>query len=109
VCCAADGNVYVVGDGGVMLRGHDDVWEVLDTDRTYNLMDVAFFDNVVYVSTDFEILKLDNDSLIQEDAFADADDVPETCLHLLEAEDGLVSMGTKDLFRFHGDVWERLA
>jgi hypothetical protein len=108
VCCAADGNVYVVGDGGIMLRGHDDVWEVLDTDRTHNLMDVAFYDNTVYVSTDFQILKLDNDTLVQEDAFTDIDDVPETCLHLLAAEDGLVSMGTKDLFRFHSGIWERL-
>jgi hypothetical protein len=108
LCCAADGNVYVVGDGGVMLRGRNDVWEVLETGRTENLMDVAFYDNIVYVSTDFEILKLDNDSLIEEDAFADIDDVPETCLHLFTAEDGLVSMGTKDLFRLHGGVWERL-
>lgn len=108
VCCAADGNVYVVGDGGVMLRGHDDVWEVLETYRIENLMDVAFYDNTVYVSSDFEILKLDNDTLIQEDAFADVDDVPGTCLHLLPAEDGLVSMGTKDLFRLHGGIWERL-
>jgi len=41
-------------------------------------------------------------------AHADEDDVPATCLHLLTAEDGLVSMGTKDLFRLHGGTWERL-
>lgn len=108
VCCAGDGNVYIVGDDGVMLRGRNAVWEVLETDRTDNLMDIAFYDNTIYVSTDFEILKLDNDTLIPEDAFTDENDLPETCLHLLVAEDALVSMGTKDLFRLYGGIWERL-
>jgi hypothetical protein len=108
VFCAPDGKVYIVGDDGVMLRGRDDVWEVLETDRTDNLMDVAHNDNTIYVSTDFEILKLDNGTLVAEDAFEHADDVPATCLHLLSAVDGLVSMGPKDLFRLHAGVWERL-
>lgn len=108
VCCTPDGKVYIVGDNGVMLRGSSDVWEVLETDRTDNLMDVAYFGNTVYVVTDFEILKLEEGSLIAEDAFSDEDDFPHTCLHLLTAEDALVSMGTKDLFRLHDGLWERL-
>lgn len=108
VCCAPDGKVYIVGNDGVMLRGRNDLWEVLETDRTDNLMDVAFYDNTVYVTTDFEILKLEDDFMTAEDAFADPDDLPETCLHLLPAEGALISMGTKDLFRLHKSVWERL-
>jgi hypothetical protein len=71
-------------------------------------MDVAYFAGRVYVATDFEILRLDEDTLIAEDAFGDSDDLPETCLHLLPAADGLMSMGTRDLFRLHDGVWERL-
>lgn len=108
LCCAPNGTVYIVGDRGVMLRGNNDIWEVLDTNRTDNLLDVAFYDNVVYVTTDFEILKLENDSLIAEQAFADADDHPNTCRHLLMAKDALISMGSKDLFRLHKGLWERL-
>ena len=108
VCCASDGKVYVAGDEGVLLRGRNDVWEVIETESTYNFMDVASYDNTIYVVTDFEILKLDGDSLIAEDAFADADDLPETCLHLLPGTDALFSVGTKDLFRRNGGVWERL-
>ncbi|WP_333874603.1 hypothetical protein [Methylobacter sp.] len=108
LCCGTDGKVYMVGDGGVMLIGRDDVWEVLETNRTDNLMDVEFYANTVYVTTDFEILKLEDASLIAEDAFADEDDLPATCLHLLAADDALISMGTKDLFRLHENVWERL-
>jgi hypothetical protein len=108
VCCAADGQVYIVGDDGTMLRGRDDVWKVLDTNRTDNLMDVAFHGGTVFVSTDFEILKLDNTSLSPEDSFADEDDRPSTCLHLLAAKDGLVSMGPKDMFILRDSVWQRL-
>lgn len=106
-CCAADGKVYIVGDRGVMLRGRHDVWEVLETDRTDNLMDVACFNGIVYVTTDFEILAWRDETLVAEDAFLD-DDPPATCLHLLTAEDALVSMGPKDLFRLQNNVWERL-
>lgn len=108
VYCTPNGKVYIVGDSGVMLCGSNDVWEVLETDRTDNLMGVAFYDNTVYVTTDFEILKLEGNSLVAEDAFADTDDFPETCLHLLPAKDGLISMGTKDLFRLHETDWKRL-
>lgn len=108
VCCAADGKVYVVGDGGVMLRGRNNRWEVLDTGLSANLTDVACFAGTVYVVTDFQILKLVDDALEPEDAFADPDDLPATCLHLLACADGLFAMGAKDLFRLHGGTWERL-
>jgi len=108
VCCGGDGRVYVVGDDGTMLRGRNEVWEVLRTDRMDNLMDVAFHQDMVYVATDFEILKLEGDLLSAEEAFVDPEDPPATCLHLLEAADGLISLGTKDLFRLRNAVWERL-
>jgi hypothetical protein len=108
VCCATDGRVYVAGDDGVILRGGGDVWEALEIKGVGNLMDVAFYDKTVYVVTDFQILKLEDDALVPESAFADPDDFPTTCLHLLIAQDGLVSMGTKDLFRLRRGVWERL-
>lgn len=106
VCCAPDGKVYIVGDNGALLRGRNNVWEVLPAEGFGNLMDVAFFGDTVYVVTDFQILKLKDDALILEDAFAEEGVVPSTCLHLLTAEDGLASLGTKDLFRLRNGTWE---
>lgn len=108
VCCAPDGKVYIVGDDGALLRGRNNVWEVLPAQGLGNLMDVAFFGDTVYVVTDFQIFKLKDDTLVLEDAFAEEGDVPSTCLHLLTAEDGLASLGTKDLFRLSGGLWERV-
>ena len=36
VHCADDGNVYIVGDKGVMIRGRGDDWELLETARKEN-------------------------------------------------------------------------
>jgi hypothetical protein len=108
VCCAPDGKVYVAGDDGTLLRGRNDVWEAIDIQASFNFMDVASYDNMIYVVTDFQILKLIGDVLIPEDGFADPDDRPATCLHLLPGTDALFSMGTKDLFRRNGGLWERL-
>lgn len=108
LCCAEDGFVYIVGDNGTMLRGRRDIWDVIDTDRMENLMDVAFYNGNAYVTTDFRILKLENDKLVNDTSFANSNDIPSTCLHLLPASDGLISLGTKDVFRLHTDQWERL-
>ena len=47
------------------------------------------------------------DGLEQETEFAD-DRPPATCHALYVAQDGLVSMGTKDLTRRVDDSWERI-
>lgn len=107
IACAADGTVHAVGDNGVMLRGSGDAWEIIDTGRPENLMDVTTFDNTVFVVTDYRILVLTDDGLMPESRFADGD-APSTCLHLLKAEDGVVSLGPKDLFTFDGGEWVRL-
>jgi hypothetical protein len=105
--CAEDEYVYVVGRDGTMLRGRRDMWSVIDTGRTENLVDVAFYEGTVYVTTDFRILKLTDRGLVNDSDFASADR-PRTCLYLLRAPDGLVSLGTKDLFRRNGGPWSRL-
>ncbi|SFO11559.1 hypothetical protein [Nitrosospira briensis] len=108
LCCAADGLVYIVGDNGTMLRGRRDTWSVIDTDRMENLMDVAFFNGTIYVTTDFRVLKLADEKLVNDTDFADSNDLPATCLHLLTVANGLISLGTKDVFRRNQEPWKRL-
>ena len=108
LCCAADESVYIVGHDGIMLRGRYDSWSVIDTDRKENLRDVAYYNGTIYVTTDFRILKLVDNKLVNDTDFADPDDLPVTCLHLLTVADGLISLGTKDVFRRQQDPWNRL-
>ncbi len=107
VTCGNDGLVYAVGDNGIMIRGRDEQWEALETGRPENLMDVGFFDGEVHVVTNFRIFKLVDDRLVPADNF-ESGDMPEDCLYLHEAEDGLVAMGSKNLFRLHEGVWKRV-
>lgn len=108
VYCGENGIVYIVGHDGIMLQGRHDKWSIVDTDRKENLRDVAFYKGTVYVTTDFRILKLVDGKLINDTNFADPNDPPVTCLHLLTAKDGLVSLGTKDIFRLQQNLWTRL-
>lgn len=106
-CDRQNGLVFVVGDNGSMVRGAGDQWDFIDTGRFENLQDVTVFAGEVFVVTDFAILRLGPDGLVPESRFADGD-LPGTCLHLLPAQDGVISMGPKDLFAFSGRTWRRI-
>ena len=105
VCCAEDGVVYVVGDNGVMLRGRDDQWTEIDTGLSDTLQDVRDYEGKVYVVTDFDIYELAGDTLEPVDL---GDDEAGTCLHLLKAADGLISLGQKDVLKLHAGEWSRV-
>jgi hypothetical protein len=108
VCCAPDGWVYAVGDGGCMLRGRGQEWTALDTGRQEALRDVCAFGNEIFVVSDFRILRLDRQTLAPDPRFAGGDR-PGGCLRLMASADGVVSMGPKDVFVFRGGQWSRLA
>lgn len=106
--CASDGSVYVVGHDGVMLKGRHDQWELVETERRENLEDVAGLNGQIYVCTDFALFNLQKSGLVEETDFAQVDDRPVTCLHLLETAGELVSLGTKDVFVKRDAAWFRL-
>lgn len=104
---ASDGKIYAVGDNGIVVIGANGSWELMESNRPENLQDVVAFEGEVFVVTDFKILRLTDDGLAPEDRFAN-NDRPTSCLSLLKAQDGVVSMGPKDLFRFTGKLWQRI-
>jgi hypothetical protein len=106
--CSPDGKVYVVGHDGVMLKGRRDQWELVETERTDHLKDVAQLGGQIYVCTDFGLFKLEESGLVEETDFAAEEDRPATCLHLLETPGELVSLGTKDVFVKRDAAWYRL-
>jgi hypothetical protein len=107
--CASDGFVYAVGHEGMLLKGRRDAWSVVATELDANLRDVAWRDGKLLAVSDFDILVYEKGAFVPASDFADEEDQPATCLHLLEASDGLVSVGTKDVFvRRDGGLWTRL-
>lgn len=106
--CAADGAVYGVGHGGALVKGRRDRWQLIDTGRRDDLRDVASFDGQVFAITDHEILRMTDAGLVPETDFAAPNDPPASCLQLLEAADGLVLLGRKDVFVKRDGPWRRL-
>ncbi len=107
VACAADATVYVVGDNGSFVQGNGDQWFVRDSARLENLLALEVFEDNVFAVTDYRILRLTDDGFVDEDRFEN-DDAPASCLQLLRGEDGVLSMGPKDLFSFSNGLWRRI-
>jgi hypothetical protein len=109
VCCASDGMVYVVGDTGAMLKGRGDTWEIIDTGRHENLMDVSEYNGQIYVVTDFRILKLVDGVLVLADNFDEDNDRPLNCLFLERGSGALLSIAPKDVMKLNNGTWRRVA
>jgi hypothetical protein len=107
VFCAEDGVVYIAGDNGVLLRGRQHTWEVVDSGIAADITDIAFHGGILYAATDSAIYCLGEGGLIEEDNFTSGE-APTTCLLLLKAQDGIVSLGPKDMWRKTNGSWHRL-
>jgi hypothetical protein len=107
LACAADGTVYVVGDNGAFVQGQHDQWHVRDSAITENILSIGVYDGTVFAVTDYKILRLTDAGFVDEDRFEN-NDAPASCLQLLGAPDGILSMGPYDLFSFYNGLWRRI-
>ena len=103
--CAPDGNVYVCGQGGTLLRGRNDTWEQLEQENVEDdLWDLCWFKKKLYVASMTFLYQLDGDELTPVNFGKDA---PDSCYKLTEAGGVLWSVGQEDLFSFDGRTWTR--
>ncbi len=106
VCCAGDGKVYASGRKGLLLRGRDSQWEVIEHESmAEDIWALAWFGDELYLSTMQAVYTLEGETLQRVDMEAD---VPVTCFHLSAADGVLWSIGPKDVMAFDGTVWTRI-
>jgi hypothetical protein len=107
---SADDEVFCVGDNGVMLRGRQGMWSLVDTGTDFNLQDVCIHGGQVFVATDFQVFRLEDEGLVPDLASGD-EDVPLSCLKLVSGGAGgrLYSIGPSDVFERRDDAWYPLA
>jgi hypothetical protein len=105
VRCAADGNVYACGQAGVLLRGRDRSWEVVDHRATEeDFWWLEYFNGKLYVCSMNSLYELDGDDLRTTDFGECAP--PATC-YCLSAADGLLwSVGAKNIVEYDGKQWK---
>jgi hypothetical protein len=106
VCCAGDGFVYASGREGLLLRGRDQQWEVIDLPGTTpDFWSLAWFDGRLYVSSMYRLFTFENGALAVVDTGAER----AKTYHRLSAEDGVLwSIGAKDVLAFDGKTWTRI-
>lgn len=104
VCCAGDGVVYVTGQQGVMLRGRNGEWELIEWEEEVDvdLWDLCWFQDKLYVASNTAIYTLEGSTLIAVDFGKTG---TPTCFSLTSAEGVLWSIGHADVASFDGTTW----
>ena len=106
ICCLSNGEVIAVGHAGVIVRGQDDRWEVLEfSEISEDIWSVREFDSRVFVSTFSEVYEITQDGV---EIASSTIDEEYACYSLSSSEKYLWSIGERDVFRFDGISWERL-
>jgi len=77
LCCAGDGKAYATGRKGLLVRGRNGAWEVVDHQSlTEDIWGSAWYEGKLYVSTMNDVYTLENGAFKPVDWGADA---PKTC------------------------------
>jgi hypothetical protein len=106
VKCAGNGKVYLAGDGGVLICGRKDEWEVIEHEQTDDdIWDLEWFGGQLYVSTMDDVYRLKKERLERVDF---GDDPPKSCYQLSAGKDVLWSSGEYDIMSFNGKKWTRI-
>jgi len=106
VCCAPDKAVYVGGKDGVMMKGRNDSWEIIEWEDDFDLdiWDLCWFGGKLYVATISNLYTLSGNRLDEVD-FGRIE--VSSCYSLTEAQDVLWSIGNQDVLSFDGTTWQQ--
>lgn len=106
VKCSGDGQVYIGGHGGTLLRGRGDLWAIVDQQQTPDdIWDLEWFLGRLYVSTMRAVYNLAQGELQRIDFGIEP---PKTCYQLSLGDGVMWSNGEYDVVSFDGSVWARI-
>lgn len=106
VCCTKDGEVYISGQAGLLLRGCGSKWECIATDNLKtDIWSLAWYFDKLYISTFRGLFVLKDDKLELVDL---GNDFPSTFYHLSSNNGVLWSIGRKDVMSYDGNTWTRI-
>ncbi|WP_338415404.1 hypothetical protein [uncultured Sphaerotilus sp.] len=106
VKCAGDGQVYIGGHKGVLIRGRDSAWAVFGQHETEDdIWDIEWFSGCVYVSSMNIVYWIKDGSLMPVDFGSDP---PKSCYQLSSSKDVMWSNGEFDIMSFDGKKWVRV-
>jgi hypothetical protein len=103
IVCAPDGQVYISGQSGTVLRGRRDAWEVISPDTTEDtIQDMLWFGEKIWATTSKDLFLLDGNDLVSSLSRPK----PVSRYQYLDAHDGLLwSFGETELAFYDGSSW----
>ncbi|MEL6711040.1 MAG: hypothetical protein AAFO08_04915 [Pseudomonadota bacterium] len=107
ICCASDGYIYIAGRFGVLLKGKDDDWQVIEQDLTKkDFLDIADYQGNIYLCTEYRLYTLVDDQLQVVDFGEQAAPVSYGSLYVNHGQ--LLSAGTHNACVFNGERWKNI-
>lgn len=102
-----NGDVYIGGLVGTILKGRGDSWGIIDHDiLEQDIWSVRAFGNAVYFSAISGIMKLEDGTMT---LFKTLGPDMRTAMSLFTGPSGLWSVGASDIVLFDGDQWHTIA
>ena len=107
VKCAPDGIVYISGKDGILIKGRDKCWEILQQAGTHeDIWGLEWFDGRLYASTLNQVYYIKDNDLKLVD-FGESD-IPNSCYHLSAADGIMWSIGENSVAEFNGKKWQQI-
>jgi hypothetical protein len=106
ICCVPDNSVFIGGRKGVLIKGRNDSWEIiqLENEVDADIWDLCWFNNKLYIATINDLYTLEGNKLVGVD-FGEIE--ISSCFSLTEAEGVLWSIGKDDVASFDGQIWQK--
>ena len=103
VCVSESGEAWAVGQGGILLRGRGDAWEMVDHGaKKEDFWDIAWYRGRLYASTLRSVFSFDDGRATRVDM---EEATTYSCYHLSVAGDYLCSVGPYAISLFDGQTW----
>lgn len=106
VCCAGDNAVYIAGQQGLLIKGRNRAWEIVQWEEPVDvdLWDLCWFQDNLYIATISSLYVLEENKLVEVDFGGIAVD---SCYSLTQAEGVMWSVGSYDVVSFNGATWRK--
>lgn len=107
VCCCTDGYVYIGGQDGILLKGKDNLWEVIEQDVMFDwIWDIVEYNNELYFFLEDYMVKMRNSSLVVVDDFDE--ETPFSFFKGYKVGNKFYTVGYKDVMSLDVNQWTRI-
>ncbi|MFK8031234.1 MAG: hypothetical protein AB8G18_13445 [Gammaproteobacteria bacterium] len=112
ICCGGDGNVYVGGSAGYVLKGRGEDWEAVNSARddyvfAADINSMAWFNDQLFVATEMDLFYMKDNELTKYE-FPHDGPQQHSFKNVTSCDSALLSYGQRQALVFDGQTWEEI-